>query len=251
MGNGSPRGRGWRVPGRVGGCDSDLMAKSYYSDFYVTCATVIPVFLLVVAVQARTYESALAPLPKNRRGIRALLLVIAYLVVLFGGFGEVGALWELLEKQDTGGWRTIVFAATLALLGVVLYGPLFGNVRATFGALKTDQAQQERRLQELRKIGGLVEGISWQARGMSADEQFRLPEQGQLAQALFRIHPPMPRCAETANARTAGLAQQAASQALTEVETEIDNLSPSARPDAGAGGREPRRLPWRRRRTGE
>jgi hypothetical protein len=216
------------------------MAVNYYSDFYVTCATVIPVFLLVVAVQARTYESALAPLPKKSRGIRRVLLVIAYVVVLFGGFGEVGALWELLEKQDTPGWRTIVFAATLALLGVVLYGPLFGNVRAAFGALRADQAQQERRLRELRKIGGLVEGISWQAGEVPAGDKFRVPEQGQLVQALFRITPPMPSCTEAAKAEKAGPAQQAASRALTEVETEINKLSPSASPDAGAGGRKSR-----------
>ena len=133
-----PRGPAWHTPGRVGGCDSDLMAESFYPDFYVTCATVIPVLLLVVAVQARTYESALAR--EQRRGVRGLLLTIAYVSVVLGGVGELGALVELLVREDTPWWRVTVLVATLLLLVVVLYGPFLGFLRATSGSLIVDQA---------------------------------------------------------------------------------------------------------------
>jgi hypothetical protein len=193
------------------------MAENYYADFYVTCATVIPVFLLVVAVQARTYEGALESLPKHQRGLRVPLLVIAYAIVLFGGVGEFGALWELRRKQDTVGWNKVVFLATLLLLAVVLYVPLLGNLRAAFGQLRLTPEQRDQRLKELQKIRGLVRSIS---------EQATLPvtQQEELADALSGINLRMPECGKIAAAKTAQEAQEAAAKAKQEVQDKITSL---------------------------
>jgi hypothetical protein len=40
---------------------------TYYADFYVTCATVIPVLFLVVAVRAGKYESEVAEKRRNKK----------------------------------------------------------------------------------------------------------------------------------------------------------------------------------------
>ena len=98
----------------------------------------IPGLLLVVAVQARTYESALAR--EQRRGVRGLLLTIAYVSVVLGGVGELGALVEPLVREETPWWRVTVLVATLLLLVVVLYGLFLGFLRATSGSLIVDQA---------------------------------------------------------------------------------------------------------------
>lgn len=110
------------------------MTDQFHPDFYVTCATVIPVLFLVVAVRAGKYESELVRQPK--KGGTRLLLSIAYASVVVGGVGEFGALLELLLRQDNPWWRGIALAATLLLLGVVLFSPFLGLLRATRGALR-------------------------------------------------------------------------------------------------------------------
>jgi hypothetical protein len=107
----------------------------YYADFYVTCATVIPVLFLVVAVRAGRYESELAN--KKVHGIQ-LLLAIAYGSVVLASVGEFGALLQLLLRQDRPVWRAIVFATTLLLLLVVLFSPSLGWWRAITGKVRVN-----------------------------------------------------------------------------------------------------------------
>lgn len=112
------------------------MAESFYADFYVTCATVIPVLFLIVAVRAGKYESELVN--QQKRGVLLLLLIFAYSSVVIGGVGEFGALLELLLRQDNPWWRGIALGATLLLLVVVLFSPFMGLLRATRGALRVN-----------------------------------------------------------------------------------------------------------------
>src|SRR5690242_1748039 len=98
------------------------MTERFNADFYVTCATVIPVLFVSLTVQAQSYESVLRrgermPLPR-----RWLLLNGAYLYVVFGGIGELVALLALFERSDALGWRVIVLIATLLLLSAVIGG---------------------------------------------------------------------------------------------------------------------------------
>jgi hypothetical protein len=53
-------------------------------DFYVTCATVIPVLFLAVAVEGRTFES-LVTTPRSRRIPLDATARTKFLVLLFGG----------------------------------------------------------------------------------------------------------------------------------------------------------------------
>jgi len=118
-------------------CHSGFVAKNFNADFYVTCATVIPVLFLAVAVQGRAYESVLraarmaAQARHGKRwtrqlgpvGIAVSLRLIAYAVVFAGGYGEFLALWALYLRSELRGMRASVLAATVALVVVVSAGP--------------------------------------------------------------------------------------------------------------------------------
>jgi hypothetical protein len=118
-------------------CHPVLVAKHFPSDFYVTCATVIPVLFLAVAVQGRTYESVLQAarraLPNSSASERArrpwrwlrqlwgivkswVLQIIACAVVVAGGYGEVEALLALYRGSEAPGQRWAVLLTTLILV---------------------------------------------------------------------------------------------------------------------------------------
>jgi len=134
------------------------------SDFYVTCATVIPVLFLAVAVQGRAYERVLRtansasayfvrsmislvwPLfarvlgvsrpPERHRspwhGPRMILAGITFtllqgaamIILLAGGIGEGTAIYVLYRGSERMGDRYLVLLATLALAAAVFAGPL-------------------------------------------------------------------------------------------------------------------------------
>jgi hypothetical protein len=120
------------------------------SDFYVTCASVIPVLFLAVAVQGRAYESVVRALVKvpveikkkaeasdlsfwaliasSYRASAVLLTALAILVA--GGVGEVLALQVLYTGSERPGQRLWVFVMTLLLLAVVIVGPALALWRA-------------------------------------------------------------------------------------------------------------------------
>lgn len=118
--------------GRANGCHSGLVAKSFPADFYVTCATVIPVLFLAVAVQGGTYEAMLQTalraartLPRRNRDYAAaeVLPVVAYLTFVAAVGGEVIALVVLYRGSEAQATRLIVLITTLVLLAVATAAP--------------------------------------------------------------------------------------------------------------------------------
>jgi hypothetical protein len=106
--------------------------QHFDADFYVTCATVIPVLFLALAVQGGTYEDMLRTAVdaahrqpgRGRDGAAAALLpAIAYLTLVAGALGEAFALWALFSGEDTTAGRATVMVMTLFLLVVIAAGP--------------------------------------------------------------------------------------------------------------------------------
>ena len=94
-------------------------AKSFQADFYITCATVIPVLYLALILQG-PYEYVLK---QAVRMATLRTLVVAYLVTAGGLVGEAIALLVLFMGSDTKTIRVIVLIATLGTLGAVGAGP--------------------------------------------------------------------------------------------------------------------------------
>ena len=122
------------------------MTKHFNADFYVTCATVIPVLYLAVAVQGRTYESVLRasrtvaqskvserwPYRTWRFFISRFLDYLAFSIVFFGVWGEVAALIALYKGSERG-QQPVVFMATLILLATAAAGPLLAWFTSDLG----------------------------------------------------------------------------------------------------------------------
>jgi pimeloyl-ACP methyl ester carboxylesterase len=110
---------------------------TFQPDFYVTCATVIPVLFLAVAVQGTSYQDLLdmlvkvAMAPQNAPPIRkfwaymaaGLTALVGYLVVGLGVGGEIAALYALYRGHEDGE-REIVLVATLMLVAAAAAGPV-------------------------------------------------------------------------------------------------------------------------------
>jgi hypothetical protein len=126
------------------------MAKNFPSDFYVTCATVIPVLFLAVAVQGRAYEAMLRVVAENSRrspgswggllrdtATSMFFIWFAWLIVLAGAFGEFYALLALYRESEFHLFRlesrATVFAATLILVVAVAAGPLLAYLNSARG----------------------------------------------------------------------------------------------------------------------
>jgi hypothetical protein len=110
---------------------------TFQPDFYVTCATIIPLLFLTVAVQGTSYQNLLDAIvkaarpPVNAPPLRqfwayaagSLTLVSGFFVVGLGLWGELAALYALyLARED--GKRGLVLAATLILLVAAAVEPL-------------------------------------------------------------------------------------------------------------------------------
>ncbi len=127
------------------------VAQTFHPDFYVTCATVIPVLFLAVAVQGTSYQDLLDTLVKAARApvnsppllqlrAYAAALLTALVAVVVGGLGSLGeieALYTLYLGREAGD-RGLVLAATLGLLLATAAGPLWRGFRATI--MSTDWA---------------------------------------------------------------------------------------------------------------
>lgn len=130
------------MQGRVTGCHSGPVAKNFSPDFYVTCATVIPVFFLAVAVQGRAYESVLRAIWRRSPWVTGLYLQWIALPIFFaGGSGEYYALLALYKGSDQ--HRAWVFQATLILLAAVLVAPLLTVVSAGRHSPKAASGEDE------------------------------------------------------------------------------------------------------------
>ena len=153
------------------------MADKFQPDFYVTCATVIPVLFLALAVQGRAYNWLLntaEQVDPDRRvsepvgdkpnvqrarpgllGIRWMtsalvswaLLIIALLIVVLGGAGEALALYVLYRGSEAMGDRRLVLLATLALLIAVIAGPLLAVTGSKPPRSATDLPVERRKRQ--------------------------------------------------------------------------------------------------------
>jgi len=99
-------------------------------DFYVTCATVIPVLFLAVAVEGDTFKSFIRqPLAeRTSQGFVATMIRywsfsakfnFAQYILVAGVFGEFLALFALFQGSEFYGQRLTVFVATV-LLGVAV-----------------------------------------------------------------------------------------------------------------------------------
>ena len=147
-----------------------IMANKFPSDFYVTCATVIPVLFLAVAVQTRFSEhivrtiwvlgkhSSTSPGEATRgerwkRRVKTgaayvgvqLLAWLAALTLVAGGVGELLALLALYRGSETGGGRESVFGLMLVLLAAVIGVTFVTLVRsAVSAALHEDETADDR-----------------------------------------------------------------------------------------------------------
>lgn len=119
------------------------MTNHFNSDFYITVATVIPVLFLAIVVQGPTYERMFESAARStlRFGhhpnfvdllvavVSSLLVLIAFLIVFVGGFGEVIAIYTLYQGHDDSGTRSMVYLATVFLIIVAVAGPLLSYTR--------------------------------------------------------------------------------------------------------------------------
>jgi hypothetical protein len=139
------------------------MAGKFPSDFYVTCATVIPVLFLAVAVQGRTFESIMRAYrtanqafaeDMNRRLRYAqskgysrrewakqvrkhrwssakfksdFSIVTAFFIVGAGVVGEFIALLALYRGSEVTYGRLLALLATLILVAAVAAGPIWAS----------------------------------------------------------------------------------------------------------------------------
>ena len=113
------------------------MAKQFDPDFYITCATVIPVLSLAIAVgpYKTLLQTALAA-AKARQGERSwkrqirpyitsrILQLTAYAIWAAGALGEFLALSVLYQGYEQPADRKIVMAVTLLLVFAASAGPL-------------------------------------------------------------------------------------------------------------------------------
>jgi hypothetical protein len=108
------------------------MAKGFDSDFYVTCATVIPVLYLALVVQGGTYDvmlkTALQAAAKSRKRQRDyaaanLLPATAYVTLVAAAIGEIAALGALFSESNVETTKVLIFVSVLILIGAAMVIP--------------------------------------------------------------------------------------------------------------------------------
>jgi hypothetical protein len=106
------------------------MAENFNADFYVTCATVIPVLFLATAVQGQTFVVLLLQRSGRRTARRRELVTLQFLrlriagIVIAGVVGEPIALLALYRESEWPWQRPVVLVATLGLLVAVAAAPI-------------------------------------------------------------------------------------------------------------------------------
>jgi hypothetical protein len=119
------------------------VAEPFNSDFYVTCATVIPVLFLAFAVQGRSYEDLLRlaleqdqarkPGGRLRRAVRYVgvqaLRYSAYIILVAGIGGEMVALAALYYGREGPDQRVLVLRLTALLVVAAASGPIASYVK--------------------------------------------------------------------------------------------------------------------------
>jgi hypothetical protein len=127
-----------------------FVVDKFQPDFYVTCATVIPVLFLAFAVQGQGYRSMIRAARKVNRGynlwrrgahprrerawrwLRArpwsLVAGLGAAIVGAGFLGEYFALLALFQRSEIYTQRVGVFVATILLAVAVTVGPMWIGV---------------------------------------------------------------------------------------------------------------------------
>jgi hypothetical protein len=122
------------------------VSKPFDPNFYIVCATVIPVLFLAAAVQGSSYRTILDTALKVRvtqagdgwrrklvaRTRARILIFIAYLTWVAGALGEIFALLALYRGHEQTDDRKTVLLCTVWLVLIASAGPLnaFGQVRS-------------------------------------------------------------------------------------------------------------------------
>jgi hypothetical protein len=114
------------------------MVKGYDSNFYVVCATIIPVLFLAAAIQGNAYKNVLEAAIKaaktesgDRLGAKLyafilsrVLQLLSYCIWSAGAIGEFLALLTLYQGHEDTNSRPVVFLSTMLLVLTVAAGPL-------------------------------------------------------------------------------------------------------------------------------
>jgi hypothetical protein len=105
------------------------MAENFHADFYITCATVIPVLFLASAVQGQALvllvQRAGRGTARQREHVLLRFFKFRVAAIVIAGFvGEPIALWVLYWESERPWQRSTVFAATLILLAAVAAVPI-------------------------------------------------------------------------------------------------------------------------------
>ena len=117
------------APGRTDRCHSGPMTEKFNADFYVTCATVIPVLFLAAAVQGQAFVFLLhragRGTARQRQWItRRFFRFRVAAIVIAGIVGEPIALWALYRESERPWQGPTVLVATLILLLAVAAAPI-------------------------------------------------------------------------------------------------------------------------------
>jgi hypothetical protein len=127
------------------------VSKVFPTDFYVTCATVIPVFYLALVVQGGTYGSMLKAarqaaktLPQRSRDYAAaeILPVAAWFTLAAAALGEGASLFALYAGSEQPETRPIVLICTLILLFAVTALPAWNYLQTTGAVVRQRQGEK-------------------------------------------------------------------------------------------------------------
>jgi hypothetical protein len=105
------------------------MTEKFNADFYVTCATVIPVLFLAAAVQGQAFAFLLQRAGRRTARQRQWITLRFFrfrvaAIVIAGIVGEPIALWALYRESERPWQRPTVLVATLILLLAVAAAPI-------------------------------------------------------------------------------------------------------------------------------
>ena len=153
------------------------MSKSFPSDFYVTCATVIPVLFLALIVQGGTYEAMLKTsrhaaqtFPKRQRDYAAteLFPAAAWLTVAAVVIGEAASLIALYNRAEDSGGRIVVLICVPILLFAVTALPVWNYFQTTGAIIRQQQAEKQLLSNTLDKS---IEQFSEQSEGLVVEDK--------------------------------------------------------------------------------
>jgi ABC-type Fe3+ transport system permease subunit len=115
---------------------------TFNADFYVTAATIIPIFLLALTLQGRTIEDLLSRIYKEyqreysrdillsavqrlRVAIIAFLILVVIILIIYSGFlGEWYSVTSLYNRASSVNHYRAVLGSIFILLIIVVAGPM-------------------------------------------------------------------------------------------------------------------------------